>query len=106
MSGNYGESLTRAVVDEFMSINTDMAGDHGHMFIAPTAIGWITRRLMESMTPLITAHDVQVRADERERVARAIEIEMRRHDRAQVGFSAIGDTYAHAARIARAVARD
>ncbi|QCB93331.1 hypothetical protein [Cellulomonas shaoxiangyii] len=37
----------------------------------------------------------------REQVAREIEVEMWRHDRAQVGFSAIGDAYADAARIAR-----
>ena len=36
-----------------------------------------------------------------ERIAQAIEVEMRRHDRASVGFSAVGDAYAHAARIAR-----
>ena len=37
----------------------------------------------------------------RERIAREIEVEMRRHDNAQIGFSAVGDAYAHAARIAR-----
>ena len=37
----------------------------------------------------------------RERIARKIEVEMRRHDNAQIGFSAVGDAYAHAARIAR-----
>ena len=41
--------------------------------------------------------------DPAERIAQAIEVEMRRHDHAQVGFSAIGDAYAHAARIAREV---
>ncbi|MBO9555574.1 hypothetical protein [Cellulomonas sp.] len=43
----------------------------------------------------------QVREQERERIAREIEAPMRRHDAAQVGFSAVGDAYAHAARIAR-----
>ena len=46
-----------------------------------------------------------VRADHekvvRERIVRDIEVAMRRHDRAQVGFSAIGDAYADAARIVR-----
>lgn len=45
----------------------------------------------------LAAHDRKVR----EQVAQEIEVEMRRHDRAQVGFSAVGDAYAHAARIAR-----
>ena len=38
-----------------------------------------------------------------EKIAVAIEAEMRRHDGAQIGFSGKGDTYAHAARIAREV---
>ena len=37
----------------------------------------------------------------REQIAQKIEVEMRRHDNAQIGFSAVGDAYAHAARIAR-----
>ena len=42
------------------------------------------------------AIEKQVRAE----VAAEIRVEMRRHDTAQIGFSAIGDAYAHAARIA------
>ena len=34
-----------------------------------------------------------------------IEAEMRRHDNAQIGFSAVGDAYARAARIARGEGR-
>jgi len=49
----------------------------------------------------LAAHDEQVRAEERERIALALEVLMRQHDLAQIGFSAIGDAYAHAARIAR-----
>ena len=45
----------------------------------------------------IAAHDRALR----EQIAREIEVEMRRHDNAQIGFSAVGDAYAHAARIAR-----
>ncbi len=37
----------------------------------------------------------------REHIATEIEVEMRRHDHAQIGFSAVGDAYAHAARIVR-----
>ena len=37
----------------------------------------------------------------REQIAQEIEVHMRRHDNAQIGFSAVGDAYAHAARIAR-----
>ena len=42
----------------------------------------------------------------REQIARDIEVHMRRHDNAQIGFSAIGDAYAHAARIARGQEQD
>ena len=45
----------------------------------------------------IAAHDQALR----EQIAQKIEVEMRRHDNAQIGFSAVGDAYAHAARIAR-----
>ena len=45
----------------------------------------------------IAAHDRALR----EQIAREIEVEMRRHDNAQIGFSAVGDAYAHAARITR-----
>ena len=45
----------------------------------------------------IAAHDKALR----EQMAREIEVEMRSHDNAQIGFSAVGDAYAHAARIAR-----
>ena len=44
----------------------------------------------------------QIRAE----VAAEIRVEMRRHDTAQIGFSAIGDAYAHAARIARGQEQD
>ena len=45
----------------------------------------------------IAAHDTELR----EQIAQEIEVHMRRHDNAQIGFSAVGDAYAHAARIAR-----
>ena len=45
----------------------------------------------------IAAHDTELR----EQIAQDIEVHMRRHDNAQIGFSAVGDAYAHAARIAR-----
>ena len=45
----------------------------------------------------IAVHDTELR----EQIARDIEVHMRRHDNAQIGFSAVGDAYAHAARIAR-----
>ena len=46
---------------------------------------------------LLAAHDAELR----EQIAQEIEVHMRRHDNAQIGFSAVGDAYAHAARIAR-----
>ena len=45
----------------------------------------------------IAAHDAELR----EQIAQEIEVPMRRHDNAQIGFSAVGDAYADAARIAR-----
>ena len=45
----------------------------------------------------IAAHDAELR----EQIAQEIEVHMRRHDNAQIGFSAVGDAYAHAASIAR-----
>ena len=45
----------------------------------------------------IAAHDAELR----EQIAQEIEVHMRHHDNAQIGFSAVGDAYAHAARIAR-----
>ncbi|MET4222807.1 hypothetical protein [Oerskovia enterophila] len=50
-------------------------------------------------------HDEAVRQEVRERIAQDIEVKMRRHDAAQVGFSAVGDAYAEAARIARGATR-
>ena len=50
----------------------------------------------------IAAHDAELR----EQIAQEIEIHMRRHDNAQIGFSAVGDAYAHAARIARGQEQD
>ena len=47
-------------------------------------------------TAALPAIEKQIRAE----VAAEIRVEMRRHDTAQIGFSAIGDAYAHAARIA------
>ena len=53
-----------------------------------------TRR---DLAEAISAHDRALR----EQIAQKIEVEMRRHDNAQIGFSVVGDAYAHAARIAR-----
>ena len=54
--------------------------------------------------------DIRALIDEvtelREQIAQEIEVHMRRHDNAQIGFSAIGDAYAHAARIARGQEQD
>ena len=57
--------------------------------------GWPDRG--EEFGRWLTAHDRALR----EQIAQKIEVEMRRHDNAHIGFSAVGDAYAHAARIAR-----
>lgn len=51
---------------------------------------------------LLAAHDAELR----EQIAQEIEVHMRRHDNAQIGFSAVGDAYANAARIARGQEQD
>ena len=55
------------------------------------------RRELEDLDAWLAAHDQALR----EQIAQKIEVEMRRHDNAHIGFSAVGDAYAHAARIAR-----
>lgn len=52
-------------------------------------------------TAAVAAAAPLIEAAVREKVAAEIEVLMRRHDGAQVGFSAVGDAYADAARIAR-----
>ena len=53
-------------------------------------------RVRDILTAAYPSIEKQIRAE----VAAEIRVEMRRHDTAQIGFSAIGDAYAHAARIA------
>ena len=59
----------------------------------------LTKDILTAAYPSI---EKQIRAE----VAAEIRVEMRRHDTAQIGFSAIGDAYAHAARIARGQEQD
>ena len=54
----------------------------------------LTKDVLTAAYPSI---EKQIRAE----VAAEIRVEMRRHDNAQIGFSAVGDAYAHSARIAR-----
>ena len=51
-------------------------------------------------------HLKEFEAELREQIAQEIEVHMRHHDNAQIGFSAVGDAYAHAARIARGQEQD
>ena len=53
----------------------------------------------------LTGH-TSLEARLREQIAQEIEAEMRYHDDQQIGFSAVGDAYAHAARIAREGGRE
>ena len=61
----------------------------------------IRRKWTQEATEDVIIHDEALEKALRERIARKIEVDMRRHDNAQIGFSAVGDAYAHAARIAR-----
>ena len=54
----------------------------------------------EEVKAILAAAEPHLRKKVRAEVAADIRVEMRRHDRAHIGFSAIGDAYAHAARIA------
>ena len=59
-------------------------------------------RVRDILTAAYPSIEKQTRAE----VAAEIRVEMRRHDTAQIGFSAIGDAYAHAARIAEGEIHD
>ena len=61
----------------------------------------LRRKWVQEATEDVIAHDEALDKALREQIAQKIEVEMRRHDNAQIGFSAVGDAYAHAARIAR-----
>lgn len=75
-----------------MSIDLSAAIDAAEVHV--DSWDWRVAAAVEAAAPLIEAAV-------REQVAREIEVPMRQHDAAQVGFSAVGDAYAHAARIAR-----
>ena len=82
-----------------MSEREEYTPDTGAVRVAYMAGGgyrWPERG--EQFDRWLTAHDRALR----EQIAQKIEVEMRRHDNAQIGFSIVGDAYAHAARIARA----
>ena len=57
----------------------------------------VVKEICAEFDRAIAAHDTELR----EQIAQEIEVHMRHHDNAQIGFSAVGDAYAHAARIAR-----
>ena len=57
----------------------------------------VRARCKEGFNHVIAAHDKELR----EQIAQEIEVHMRHHDNAQIGFSAVGYAYADAARIAR-----
>ena len=60
----------------------------------------------ERVRDIIAAALPAIEKEIRTQIAAEIRVEMRRHDTAQIGFSAIGDAYAHAARIARGQEQD
>ena len=62
-----------------------------------TSDGNLKGRLEAALEAALPAIEKEIRAQ----IAAEIRVEMRRQDTAQIGFSAIGDAYAHAARIAR-----
>lgn len=88
-----GEDLARAILAEHCT-------NYGPQ-------GWVCECGHRYGQPLNVESSVEIHrlmsavAAVREQVAREIEVPVRQHDRAQIGFSAVGDAYAHAARIAR-----
>ena len=72
------------------------AFQHPNRMLVNTSDGNRRGRLEAALEAALPFLEEQIR----EQVAAEIRVEMRRHDTAQIGFSAIGDAYAHAARIA------
>ena len=80
------DRLKGSWVDQCAGMDPEMRGNEE----------WI-RAQQATFDRAIAAHDAELR----EQIAREIEVHMRRHDNAQIGFSAVGDAYAHAASITR-----
>ena len=80
------DRLKGAWVDQCAGMYPEMRGNEE----------WI-RAQQATFDRAIAAHDAELR----EQIAQEIEVHMRHHDNAQIGFSAVGDAYADAARIAR-----
>ena len=78
------------------------AFQHPNRMLVNTSDGNRKGRLEAALEAALPAIEKEIRAE----VAAEIRVEMRRHDTAQIGFSAIGDAYAHAARIARGQEQD
>ena len=72
------------------------AFQHPNRMLVNTSDGNRKGRLEAALEAALPHIEKEIRAE----VAAEIRVEMRRHDTAQIGFSAIGDAYAHAARIA------
>ena len=85
------DRLKGAWVDQCAGMDPEMRGNEE----------WI-RAQQATFDRAIAAHDAELR----EQIAQEIEVHMRRHDNAQIGFSAVGDAYAHAARIAEGANHD
>ena len=67
-----------------------------------TSDGNLMGRLEAAFEVALPHIEKQIRAE----VAAEIRVEMRRQDTAQIGFSAVGDAYAHAAGIAEGTNHD
>ena len=75
----------------------DIRSAYDAMCQLASAVGDFPSTLTGGFDRWLAAHDAELR----EQIAQEIEVPMRRHDNAQIGFSAVGDAYADAARIAR-----
>ncbi|ACZ29593.1 hypothetical protein Xcel_0554 [Xylanimonas cellulosilytica DSM 15894] len=81
---------------------------HGVVFGDDRPFPWATLRLPVVVLyrpdrDLIAEAEARGAARAADRIAAALRVEMRRHDAEQIGFSAIGDAYAEAARIAEQI---
>lgn len=83
--------MTIEITDEMRSVGMEQ-------MICPEDSCFACERIVDR---ILTAALPIIEKQVREQCAAEIEVHMRRHDHSQVGFSAVGDAYAHAARIVR-----
>ena len=93
--------MTIEITDEMRKVAGDAVHDHLYDKPAPDYASPTGDDFQDIGLAALTAALPIIEQAVREQCAAEIEVHMRRHDHSQVGFSAVGDAYAHAARIVR-----